>query len=51
MHRDALLTPEGRFRLCLLIEGGWTVAAAAESIRISDGLLFSLAESPHNCTS
>jgi transposase InsO family protein len=35
MHRNAPLTPEGRFRLCLLIEGGWTVAAAAESMRIS----------------
>jgi transposase InsO family protein len=35
MHRNAPLTPEGRFRLCLLIEDGWTVAAAAESMRIS----------------
>ena len=35
MHRNAPLTPEGRHRLCLLIEGGWTVAAAAESMRIS----------------
>ena len=35
MHRNAPLTPEGRFRLCLLIEDGWTVASAAESFRIS----------------
>ena len=35
MHRNAPLTPEGRLRLCRLIEGGWTVAAAAESMRIS----------------
>jgi transposase InsO family protein len=35
MHRNAPLTPEGRFRLCLLIEDGWTIAAAAESMRIS----------------
>ncbi len=35
MHRNAPLTPEGRFRLCLLIADGWTVAAAAESMRIS----------------
>jgi len=35
MHRNAPLTPEGRFRLCQLIEDGWTVAAAAESLRIS----------------
>ena len=35
MHRNAPLTPEGRFRLCQLIEDGWTVAAAAESMRIS----------------
>ena len=33
MHRNAPLTPEGRFRLCLLIEDGWTVASAAESMR------------------
>ena len=26
MHRNAPLTPEGRLRLCLLIEDGWTVA-------------------------
>jgi transposase InsO family protein len=35
MHRNAPLTPEGRLRLCWLIEDGWTVAAAAESMRIS----------------
>jgi len=35
MHRNAPLTPEGRRRLCELIESGWTVAAAAESMRIS----------------
>ena len=35
MQRNAPLTPEGRLRLCLLIEDGWTVAAAAESMRIS----------------
>ena len=35
MHRNAPLTPEGRLRLCRLIEDGWTVAAAAESFRIS----------------
>ncbi len=35
MHRNAPLTPEGRLRLCCLIEDGWTVAAAAESMRIS----------------
>jgi transposase InsO family protein len=35
VHRNAPLTPEGRFRLCELIEDGWTVAAAAESMRIS----------------
>jgi transposase InsO family protein len=36
VHRNAPLTPEGRFRLCQLInEDGWTVAAAAESMRIS----------------
>ena len=36
MHRNAPLTPEGRLRLCQLInENGWTVAAAAESMRIS----------------
>ena len=35
MHRNAPLTPEGRLRLCRLIEEGWTVASAAESFRIS----------------
>lgn len=35
MHRNAPLTPEGRLRLCRLIEGGRTVASAAESMRIS----------------
>jgi len=35
VHRNAPLTPEGRFRLCRLIEDGWTVASAAESMRVS----------------
>jgi transposase InsO family protein len=35
MHRNAPLTPEGRRRLCELIEEGWTIASAAESMRIS----------------
>jgi transposase InsO family protein len=35
LHRNAPLTPEGRFRLCRLIEDGWSVASAAESMRIS----------------
>lgn len=35
MHRNAPLTPEGRLRLCRMIEDGWTVVAAAESMRIS----------------
>jgi transposase-like protein len=35
MHRNAPLTPEGRRRLCRLIESGWTQAAAAESMRVS----------------
>jgi len=36
VHRNAPLTPEGRLRLCLRIEeDGWTVAAAAESMRVS----------------
>lgn len=35
MHANAPLTPEGRLRLCLRIEDGWTVAAAAESANIS----------------
>jgi transposase InsO family protein len=35
VHRNAPLTPEGRRRLVGLIESGWTVGAAAESMRIS----------------
>ena len=35
MHRNAPLTPEGRRRLVELIESGWTVAAAAESMQLS----------------
>lgn len=35
MHRNAPLTPEGRLRLCRLIEDGWTIASSAESMRIS----------------
>jgi transposase InsO family protein len=35
MHRNAPLTPEGRLRLCRMIEEGWPVATAAESFRIS----------------
>jgi transposase InsO family protein len=35
VHRNAPLTPEGRRRLVELIESGWSVAAAAESMRIS----------------
>jgi transposase InsO family protein len=35
VHRNAPLTPEGRLRLCRRIEGGWTVAAAAESMNMS----------------
>jgi transposase InsO family protein len=35
VHRNAPLTPEGRRRLCELIQDGWTVAAAAESMRVS----------------
>jgi transposase InsO family protein len=35
LHRNAPLTPEGRRRLCGLIEDGWTIASAAESMRIS----------------
>jgi len=35
VHRNAPLTPEGRLRLCRLIEDGWSVASAAESFRIS----------------
>jgi transposase InsO family protein len=35
VHRNAPLTPEGRLRLCRLIEDGSTIASAAESFRIS----------------
>ncbi len=35
MHRNAPLTPQGRFRLCQRIEAGWTISAAAESMQIS----------------
>ena len=35
MHRNAPLTPEGRRRLCSMIEDGWPVATAAESMRVS----------------
>jgi transposase InsO family protein len=35
LHRNAPLTPEGRWRLCQRIESGWTVVAAAESMNIS----------------
>jgi transposase InsO family protein len=35
VHRNAPLTPEGRLRLCRLIEAGYTVASSAESMRIS----------------
>ena len=35
MHRNAPLTPEGRLRLCLMIDEGWTIASSAESMRIS----------------
>lgn len=35
MHRNAPLTPQGRLRLCRLIDEGWTIASAAESMRIS----------------
>jgi transposase InsO family protein len=35
LHRNAPLTPEGRFRLCQRIAAGWTVAAAAESMNVS----------------
>jgi transposase InsO family protein len=35
VHRNAPLTPEGRLRLCHLIEDGWTIASSAESMRIS----------------
>ena len=35
MHANAPLTPEGRLRLCLRIEAGWSVAATAESANVS----------------
>jgi transposase-like protein len=35
VHGNAPLTPEGRLRLCQLIEDDWTVTAAAELMRIS----------------
>ena len=35
MHRNAPLTPEGRLRLCNLIEDGWTGGLGPESMRIS----------------
>jgi transposase InsO family protein len=35
LHRNAPLTPEGRYRLCQRIAAGWTVAAAAESMNVS----------------
>ena len=35
MHRNAPLTPEGRWRLCQRIAGGWSITAAAESMNIS----------------
>ena len=35
MHGNAPLTPQGRLRLVRRIEGGWSVAAAAESMNIS----------------
>lgn len=35
MHRNAPLTPQGRLRLCHMIEEGWTIASSAESMRIS----------------
>jgi transposase-like protein len=35
MHANAPLTPEGRLRLCLRIESGWSVTAAAESMNVS----------------
>jgi transposase InsO family protein len=35
LHRNAPLTPEGRLRLCRLIEAGYTVSSSAESMRIS----------------
>lgn len=35
MHRNAPLTVEGRLRLCLRIEDGWTIAQTAESMQVS----------------
>lgn len=35
MHRNAPLTPQGRLRLCQMIEDGFTIASSAESMRIS----------------
>lgn len=35
MHANAPLTPQGRLRLCLRIEDGWTITAAAESMNVS----------------
>jgi transposase-like protein len=35
MHRNAPLTPEGRLRLCQMIEEAWTIASSAESMCIS----------------
>jgi transposase InsO family protein len=35
VHANAPLTPEGRLRMCLRIEDGWTVASAAEASNIS----------------
>jgi transposase InsO family protein len=35
LHRNAVLTEEGRHRLCERIEAGWTITAAAEAANIS----------------
>jgi transposase InsO family protein len=35
MHRNAPLTPEGRWRLCHRIQDGWSITAAAESMNVS----------------
>src|ERR1035441_7226036 len=35
MHRNAPLTPQGRLRVCQMIEERWTIASSAESMRIS----------------
>jgi transposase InsO family protein len=35
LHANAPLTPEGRLRLCLRIEDGWSIAATAESANVS----------------